>query len=155
MHETQAPDQAATYRQIRWSGMDLLARREHSGWELEQKLVQRYPDSLPLIERVIHDLQDELLQSDQRYTQAYVAMRRRKGYGPHRLMNELREKGVDSEMVVEELNQPEHEWAEQAGLVLRKKFKAPASDFKERSKQMRFLQYRGFSHEQIREVLQS
>lgn len=129
--------------------MELLARREHSRLELEQKLLLRYPDSAAEIETVLHELREENLQSDQRFTEAYVAMRRRKGYGPLRLRQELREKGIDPLLVADELANPDHDWCAQAAQVLWKKFSSPATGHKERARQMRFLQYRGFNHEQI------
>lgn len=153
MNESQVPEQVASYRQIRWTGMEILARREHSHRELQQKLTLRYPDSMTLIEQVIEDLKHELLQSDERYTEAYVVMRKRKGYGPQRLQQELKEKGVEQSLVLDELCKPEHDWFEQAKDVLRKKFKEPARDMKERAKQIRFLQYRGFAHDQIQEAM--
>lgn len=153
MNEIQAPDQVASYRQIRWTGMDLLARREHSRRELRQKLSLRYPDSSLLIEEVLHDLQVELLQSDERYTEAYVAMRRRKGYGPQRLQLELKEKGIEPSLILSELCKPEQDWFTQAKIVLRKKFQEPSGEMKERARQIRFLQYRGFAHEHINEAM--
>ncbi|WP_439135075.1 regulatory protein RecX [Pseudomaricurvus sp.] len=155
MNQSQAPEQVATYRQIRWTAMDILARREHSRRELQQKLSLRYPESANLIEEVICDLQMELLQSDERFTEAYVAMRRRKGYGPQRLQMELREKGIEQSLVVEELSKPELDWFAQAESVLRKKFQEPAGGMKERAKQIRFLQYRGFAHEHIQEAMRT
>lgn len=133
--------------------MDLLARREHSGLELRQKLLLRYPDSALVIENVLQDLQTEMLQSDERFTESYVAMRRRKGYGPQRLRQELREKGIDPELAHNELASAEHDWFTQAQQVLRKKFPLPAREHKERAKHMRFLQYRGFNHEQIQAAM--
>lgn len=153
MNETQVPEQVASYRQIRWTGMEILARREHSRRELQQKLTLRYPDSGILIEEVIDDLKTELLQSDERYTEAYVAMRKRKGYGPQRIQQELKEKGVEQSLVLDELCKLEHDWFSQAEHVLRKKFQEPAGEMKERAKQIRFLQYRGFTHDQIQEAM--
>lgn len=153
MHETQAPEQLATYAQIRWSGMEILARREHSRLELLRKLQLRYPDSQALIDQVIGDLQLERLQSEERYTESYTAMRKRKGYGPQRLQQELREKGIEQSLAQEELSKPEHDWFAQAETVLRKKFSEPATELKERSRQLRFLQYRGFSFDQIQAAM--
>lgn len=133
--------------------MDLLARREHSRHELELKLRLRYPASALIIDEVLQDLRTELLQSDERFAESYVAMRRRKGYGPQRLRQELREKGIDPALVQAELGKPEHDWFGQAAVVLRKKFAAPAREHKERAKQMRFLQYRGFSHDHIQAAM--
>lgn len=159
MHDIQVPEpvatdaQAPTYRQIRWSAMDILARREHSRLELQQKLQLRYPEAVTLIEQILQDLQTELLQSDQRFIESYVAMRRRKGYGPQRLRQELREKGIDQVLVCDELARPEYDWCAEAEQVLYKKFSEPAREPKERARQMRFLQYRGFSHEHIQAAM--
>src|SRR5579885_2595342 len=73
--------------------MELLARREHSRRELAAKLKRHHPDAA-LIERVLSGLEAERAQSDDRFVSEYVRQRSEKGYGPLRIQQELRQRGI-------------------------------------------------------------
>ncbi len=131
----------------------LLARREHSVKELTAKLATKGVES-SLIERVIERLIKERLQSDERYTELYIRLRSEKGYGLVRIKAELLERGIDESLISAQFRQVEAEgeidWQLLASEVYRKKYgNRPIEELKERAKRTRFLQYRGFSHEQI------
>ncbi|BFM17045.1 recombination regulator RecX [Maricurvus nonylphenolicus] len=145
-------EQKSEIKDIRFAAMDLLARREHSRRELLAKLRRRFND-VDTIESVIDRLSDENLQSDDRFTEAYTRMRKRKGYGPVRILMELREKGIADDLASGWVYDEEHDWYEAASLAWQKKFNQLPRDPKERAKQMRFLQYRGFSSDHIAEAL--
>ncbi len=132
--------------------MGLLARREHSGRELQQKLLARgfAPDD---VEEVLAVLKTEGLQDDVRYAEAYICQRTAKGYGPVRIVRELRERGIKEELVEQTLAAMDMDWDERLQAVRLKKFgKHAPTDIRERARQSRFLQYRGFTSEQIRGV---
>ncbi|MCW8917789.1 MAG: recombination regulator RecX [Gammaproteobacteria bacterium] len=141
------------------SAIGLLARREHSARELLQKLAARGADvetAAAVLARLIH----ERLQSDARFTEAYLRQRSEKGYGPQRIQAELRERGVEEALIGAQLRQAveegEIDWFERAAAAYAKKYGGrPIEDMKERAKRMRFLQYRGFSHEQVAAALKS
>ena len=73
--------------------MDLLARREHSEQELQQKLQARGygPEA---VGEVLVGLKTAGMQDDVRYTEAYIRSRVAKGYGPVRISRELYERGI-------------------------------------------------------------
>lgn len=127
----------------------MLARREHSAVELFHKLRMRGYDEAS-IRTVIEALGKEGLQSDNRYTEIYILNRIEKGYGPVRIVQELREKGVDDELITLHLAERQPDWLQLAGQARIKRFgrKLP-QDFREQAKQSRFLQQRGFSGEHI------
>ncbi len=130
-----------------------LARREHSAYELKQKLAKADVTS-EQIEDVIKKLQETNLQSDSRFAENYVRYRSQRGYGPLRIKQELNERGVAADIIAEQLTGIEIDWFELTITVRCKRFgEQNPSDFKERAKQQRFLQYRGFSHEHINESL--
>ena len=79
-------------RSLRRIAMDFLARREHSEQELRQKLKARADDA-DEVEAALHKLKDEGLQSDERFTEAYVHHRVNAGIGPLKIRYELRQKG--------------------------------------------------------------
>ncbi len=134
-----------TPQAIRRSAMDLLARREHSRTELLRKLRQRgAPTSLADIE--LDKLEEDGLLSDERFCEAYVHSRSQRGYGPVRLREELRQRGVSDRLIESILNDAAYDWAALARQAFDKRFpEGRASDMTERSKQLRFMQYRGFA----------
>jgi len=138
---------------IRYAAMDLLARREHLYRELEQKLARRFSDSeanleakAELITKILQQLRDENLQSDQRFVESYIRHRSARGYGPDRVRQELRQKGAASELVDEEMQCCEINWRQLARDARSKRFgESLPEDYKEKARQLRFLQYRGFT----------
>lgn len=102
------------------------------------------------IRTVVEALGKEGLQSDNRYTENYIHNRIEKGYGPVRIVQELREKGIDDELISLQIAEQEPDWLQLAGKARIKRFghKLP-QNFREQAKQSRFLQQRGFSGEHI------
>jgi regulatory protein len=128
-----------------------LARREHSSSELRLKLVKVGFESTD-IDDVLKKLSENNLQSDSRFAENYLRYRSNRGYGFHRIRQELKEKGVSTDIISEALEQAEIDWFTLAIEVRCKRFgENIPDDYKDRAKQQRFLQYRGFSHEQINE----
>ena len=129
--------------------MDLLARREHSRLELVRKLQAK---GLPPsdIERVLDELSTEGLLSDERFTEAFIRSRCQRGSGPIRIALELQQRGISEELIRRHLDEQDSQWQSAAIQVREKRFgRRPPGDFKERARQMRFLQYRGFTMAQI------
>ena len=139
----------------RHKAMDLLARREHTRKELVHKLTIRdFPEDV--IEIVVDRLSEQNLQSDDRFTEAFVNMRRKKGQGPIRILNDLQERGVSQILQEDHVDSRDEIWGEMITQVRLKKFgSSPPKDFPEHAKQARFLQYRGFTSEQIRRELKA
>jgi regulatory protein len=93
----------------------------------------------------------ERLQSDARFAESYARQRADKGYGPVRLREELRERGVTEAEVDVALEQLKVDWRVLATRVMQKKFGLDAPvDIKEKARRARFMQYRGFAVEHYR-----
>jgi regulatory protein len=135
------------------SAMRLLATREHSTAELRRKLVQKGGDA-QAVEAVLLELKAQNLLSDARFTESFINARRERGQGPLRIQRELQEHQIEAELVERYLDPRDPLWLVQAGKVREKKFgtRLP-DDYKEKMQQARFLEYRGFSHELIRQLL--
>jgi len=128
-----------------------LANREHSALELSRKLQKAGFDQVE-IEDTIAQLQQAGLQSDERFAESFVSSRANRGYGSVRIGMELKERGVNSDIITTSLQQADIDWFALAIEVRCKRFgEHSPDDFKDRAKQQRFLQYRGFTHEQITE----
>ncbi|HEY0720459.1 MAG TPA: regulatory protein RecX [Gammaproteobacteria bacterium] len=141
---------------VRKAAYTLLARREYGRQEMVNKLLGKGFDSA-LIDSVVELLMAERLLSDERFVDAFVRSRSNRGYGPRRIEAELRERGISDELSDERIaagpSEEETDWVARAAEVRCKKFgEELPSDFQERAKQMRYLEYRGFTHEQIRRV---
>lgn len=134
---------------IRNVAMNLLARREHSAYELKQKLKLRDFD-VAGIDAALELLQQDRLQSDSRFTENYVHHRVSAGFGPIKIRHELRQKGVGVDLVDEYLPRSNRQWDALMERQRIKKFgqEIPA-DYPLRMKQARFLQNRGFSPEAV------
>ena len=133
--------------------MDLLARRDHSRLELGRKLTERGFESAT-VEHVLEDLiRDRLLEED-RFVESFIRGRIAKGHGPVRIRGELAQRGIEDASVSAALAEADYDWTALAAEVRAKRFGGAApGDFKERARQAKFLQYRGFEGEQIRAAL--
>jgi regulatory protein len=149
------PEHADSESRIRSVGIALQTYREHGAKELEAKLTRKGYDSLTTAQ-VVEELRESGLVSDQRFAEAYVRGHAARGHGPIRIRHDLKELGVPSELITVALDSEEFDWADMAADVRRRKFGETAPKvFTERAKQMRFLQYRGFSSSQIRAAFNS
>jgi regulatory protein len=139
---------------VRMTAMNLLSLREHSAKELQVKLSKKFA-STELISTVIQKLRDDGLQSDERFTEAFVNMRLRQGKGALVIRMELKEKGISSSLVDKHVASGEDkvDWNQMALKAYKKKFgKSGVSDLKEKAKRIRFLTARGFSSANIQYV---
>ena len=129
--------------------LDLLARREHSVAELRAKLLVREfePDTVELaIDQLVH----EGLVSDERFADAFVTARARKGQGPVKIRAELSQRGVADGLIETSIGEVDVDWFAIARQVRERKYgEQSPTDYKERARQSRFLQSRGFTMEQI------
>jgi len=106
-----------------------------------------------LIEQLVDRLTSEGLQSDQRFTESYLHSRIQKGYGPARLEQELYERGIDEQLIQSSLHGLDADWKEIINSVRQKKFgRGWPTGFNQQAKESRFLQYRGFTTDQIRHL---
>ncbi len=144
-------DNRAKIKELTQRAVRLLARREHTRAELLRKLAPHGTEDE--IATVIGQLTQQGLQSDTRFAAAYVRSNAAR-HGQARLRQTLRTKGVETELINEQLaNGDMADEATRAAALWRRKFGTPAADAKEWAKQARFLQARGFSSDIIRRLL--
>jgi regulatory protein len=132
----------------RMAAVALLARRDFASGELRQKLEsQRYDAAV--VAAVVADLMSERALDDGRYAENYVAYHSGRGQGPLRIAADLRALGVAGDLIGAALSGPD--WRQLARDVRTRKFGAESpEDWTEKTRQARFLQYRGFSSDHIR-----
>jgi regulatory protein len=136
------------------TAVELLARREHSRSELTRKLGARgFPHDVTAA--VLDDLEQSGTLADTRFVDTFVRSRVARGQGPQRIRAELAQRGIGDAAADEVLRGAEVDWLETIRAVRRKRFGAELPrDYAERARQARFLQYRGFSSDQIRAALE-
>jgi regulatory protein len=139
---------------IRMAAMNLLSMREHSTKELQTKLTKKF-EQHEWIKAAVEKLQTDGLQSDERFTEAFVNMRLRQGKGALVIRMELKEKGVNTSLIDKYLLHAaeETDWNELAFKAYQKKFgDSPIKDLKDKARRVRFLTARGFSSANIQFV---
>jgi len=130
-----------------------LARREHSRRELERKLEARGFDDA-VVATVLDALERERLLSDSRFSEQFVYQRARRGQGPLKILHELVQRGVDEDTARDFVSPSDPEWFDSARQARVKRFgDARQGNFRERARQSRFLQQRGFTSEQVHAAL--
>lgn len=134
---------------LKSTALAYLSRRDYSEREITQKLKTKgYPSDA--IAQILAELVHEGLINELRFTENYIHWCRAKGWGPSRIAHELQTRGISAEMIAEQLKITDNAWFTEVRNLWQKRFKGKhPTDFKSRAKQMRFLQYRGFSREQI------
>jgi regulatory protein len=138
---------------VRQRALNYLARREYTRDELYRKLLP-YTEEADSLEDLLADFKARGWLSEQRFVEQVVHARSGR-YGSRYIAHELREKGVGEELIAQTLPHLTKIDLETARAVWVKKFGKRPEDAKERAKQMRFLQGRGFSFPVIAKVLES
>jgi len=123
-----------------------LTRREYGIEELRQKLLQRGADS-GVAAKVVGDLADANLISDQRFTEMYVRMRIRRLFGPLKIRGELLSRGISDHLIAEAMPSGQETWFDTASQWVGKRNHGDL-DYAGRAKIYRSLMNRGFTHEQ-------
>lgn len=146
-------DPAKAHTAARHTAIGLLSRREHAQAEIKRKLRDRgYDDTVALA--VIDELTRQRLLCDARFAEMFIRSRAARGQGPVRLRGELRQLQLPAELIEQHLDAAEVDWVQLAVDIHQRKFGTTvAKTMSERAKQVRFLQYRGFTTDQIRIAL--
>ena len=139
-------------KDIRKKLLDFLSRREHSFIELIFKLEDRVSSSQRLIVE-LEKLREEGLQSDERFTESFIRSRSIKGFGPEKISNELRFKGIEENLIKKMVYSQELDWK----MILKKEFKKKYSqsmiyNIEDISKIKKFFFQRGFLIDEINEL---
>lgn len=127
-----------------------LSRRDYSREALRRKLAPQ-AESEETLETLLDTLQTLQLLSDERYATQRVVSRGTR-FGNARLARELQQQGV-AEVHIEAALQEGGDERSRCQQVWLRKFGVVPESREARAKQQRFLQYRGFSNEAIRQAL--
>ena len=144
---------------LRRAAMDYLARREHSFFELTQKLQKKFPDTeIELLLEVLEVLKTENLQSDERFVESYARYRTSRGFGYLHIKGDLSSRRVSDSLITKHLVPDADHWQLTADELVTKKLQGGGSvvyGSKQHRKLLRFLESRGFTPIQIRKALEN
>ncbi len=144
---------ALTPQALRSKALQYLARRDYARAELRQKLIP-HAENPEDIESLLDDFAARGWLSDARFAEQWTHQRANR-YGPQRLKQELKQKGVDQETIAHALESITDSEEVRARAVWQKRFGALPADTKEKGRQLRFLAARGFSFEVIYKIVGS
>jgi len=130
---------------LRNKAIALLACREHSRFELKQKLELREFEN-DAIEKLLDDLEIKNLLSDQRFAEMYVRNRKNAGYGPKKIIAELQVRGIADHLISSVIDENSETWRNNMIVTAAKKHANKEQLF-------RFLLHRGYSSEVINQWL--
>jgi regulatory protein len=133
---------------VRTAALALLTRREYASSELAAALIRKGYEAAAVPE-VISELRGERLLDDARYAEGLVRQLANRGQGPTRVRQGLQQSGIDAALASAAMDAGP-DWHALAREVRARKFGAAIPrEWSERARQMRFLQYRGFSNDHI------
>ena len=138
---------------LKGRALRLLSQREHSRLELERKLAPHETEPGQLA-KALDELQARGFISEERVVESVIHRRAAK-LGTARVKQELQAKGLSPEAMGEALEQLRSTELERAREVWARKFGEPATEPKEKARQIRFMVSRGFAAEVVRRVVQA
>ena len=152
MTEGQAADPAAALA----AAVSALSQRDYCSAELAARLTgQGYTAEAVAV--ALADLSERHYLDDARYAQQYVAYHAERGQGPLRVSREMLQLGLPEGLIdaaLEAYAEQHGDWARLAREVRIRRFGlGQPTDWAQKAKQARFLQYRGFSTDHIRSAL--
>lgn len=164
------PDNSASPRRTLFSRLldkatRILAMRDHSEHELRRKLTtpsaftakgatESEPEiSQRDIDEVIARCYEHGWLDDAQFASRFIASRSRRGYGPQRIRQELKQKGIERAIGESAMLACDIDWQPLARALAERKFGSPLpTEWQAKAKVQRFLLYRGFFTEDIQEI---
>jgi regulatory protein len=128
---------------LRSQAVRLLARREYARAELESRLVAKGA-SRENIAVVLDELSALGYVSNQRFARAFAEQKAGR-LSRQRIASELKARGVDADEIVAALATAGADDAATIEALWQRRFGAPPANDREKARQVRFLQSRGFS----------
>lgn len=124
-----------------------LARREHSREELKRKLAVHAAEGED-VEALLDELAKRGWLSDVRFAEQSIRAKARR-FGPLKLAQQLRAKGIDEETIARGFRAAAADGVASMESIWRSRFGAPPADAREKARQARFLQGRGFRLDEV------
>jgi regulatory protein len=143
---------------MRRAALYWLGRRDYSRTEITRKLQRKFAEEAEAeagFDELLEWLEGHRFLDESRYLEVLIRSALERGHGLLRLRRDLQQRGLDKQLVEQGLAELEVDWFEQARNLRQRRFGSkPAIDQKEKARQLRYLQYRGFTSEQCFHALE-
>ncbi|MSQ57632.1 MAG: recombination regulator RecX [Limnohabitans sp.] len=136
---------------LKGRALRLLAQREHSRYELEQKLKPHEMQEGEL-KKALDTLEEKIFISELRVMESVVYQKGVK-LGALRIKQELQNKKIAQPFIAQAMAELKETELSRAQKVWQQKYGEPAKDNKGKAKQIRFLLSRGFDAQVIRKII--
>ena len=134
------------------NALDLISVRLHSRKELKDKLRRKYSETAA--ESAAEKAVGLGLVNDEYFAEIYASeLCERKKYGLMRIRQELRQKGIDSDIIENVLSSLDFDSKESIIDIINKKYSRKLSDANDRKKVVAALQRLGYSFSDIRSAM--
>lgn len=146
--------------------VQLLAQRDHSSYELTQKITfffakkqqpldEEYHEQLTKLKTEIQNVIEYCINqkwiNDEQYIEKYITMRANKGYGKYKIAMELKQRGLPTDLSHQLLQMSDINWGSLAHEQLLKKLKQiKQKNNNKKQKGIQFLMTRGYTQDDIK-----
>lgn len=144
---------------------DYLSRREHSEKEIRQKLKRKFKTvKVSELNSLLNKLKEIGFQSDERFTESFVRSSIVRRYGPGKIKFDLASKGIEKEQGMKVIEEEAINFKQLATEFAQRKFRRLIEEYSEleyedkqkaKDKIYRSLCGRGFSYEDVKEVVKN
>jgi len=140
----------SNYDRCKNSAIYSLAMREHSRLEITNKLKTKdYVEGVDL-EKLLNELEESNYLNEARFVESFIRYRCGRGQGIIKISNDLRQRGIKASMISHAMLEADIDWFQLAKEQREKKFGVnKPEEYKEKTRQMRFLSGRGFDTDSI------
>lgn len=133
--------------------LDLLARRPRSTWEMEQYLKRKGYEA-DLVQKILNRLSNRGLINDRKFAESWVVSRRLlKSVSKRRLLQELQQKKISSQIISEILEADETDELAVLKEIVQKK--QAQSRYQDPQKLTAYLLRQGFNYHDVSSVMKS
>ena len=146
--------------QVKEIALQLLARREHSSYELRTKLLAR-GCAVEIVAHILDDLSTDGYLSDNRFTEMAVQIRLRTDDGPLKIRSYLRQRGIEESLITRYLSSDQEFWLgralnlDRSNCIKREISPQEATSREAWATRSRLLINRGYPASIIRQVLET
>lgn len=131
-----------------------LAMREHSRFEIRNKLKRKEYSSGVDLDVLLDKLEEKDYLNEERFTESFIRYRVARGQGLVKIVNDLKIRGISSFLINRSIQKAGIDWLIVAAEQREKKFgEGQPIDIKGKARQVRFLSGRGFPSSVIYSVV--
>jgi regulatory protein len=135
-----------------------LKIRERSVFEMREKLALKKIDQA-VIDQVVQYLLEKKFLDDVSFARNWIRYRQARPFGPQRIRLELKQKGLDEEIIIREMQaafEQHDQWEEVLEMARRRAVRYQMDEpLKRKKKVFDFLARRGFSLEMIKKAIKN